>query len=283
MAIYAIGDIQGCYDPLRRLLELIRFDPDKDRLWLTGDLVNRGPKSLKTLRFLRSLGDSALSVLGNHDLHLLALAMGSVEYSKRFATLRRVLDAPELDELVDWLRGMPLLHYDEELDTALVHAGIHPHWSISKALARAAEVESVLRGKHAAALLEGMYGNTPWQWSGKLRGKRRQRFIVNTFTRMRMLTATGRLNFTHANSPFRARKGLKPWFDLDSPAWGNTRIVFGHWSALGLVALPALLSLDTGCVWGRQLTAARIDRRALRIYQVEGEKPAAYNGAGKKA
>ena len=283
MAIYAIGDVQGCYDPLRRLLDLIRFDPEADTLWLTGDLVNRGPKSLKTLRFVHSLGDAAVSVLGNHDLHLLALAMGSVEYSKRFVTLKRLLDAPDLDELVDWLRCRPLVHYDEKLDTLLVHAGVYPYWTVRKALQRAAEVETLLRGKKAAEVLANMYGNTPWQWSGGLRGNRRLRFIVNTFTRMRMITATGRLNFSHASSPFRARKGLHPWFDDDSPAWGDTRIVFGHWSALGLVALPGLLSLDTGCVWGRQLTAVRIDRPALRIFQVEGQRPAAQNGAGKKS
>ncbi len=283
MAIYAIGDVQGCYDPLRRLLDLVRFDPEADQLWLTGDLVNRGPKSLKTVRFLRSLGDSAICVLGNHDLHLLALAMGSVEYSKRFSTLRRLLDAPDLDELVDWLRRKPLVHYDETLDTLLVHAGVYPRWSVRKALQRAAEVETVLRGKKAAEFLANMHGNTPWQWSAGLRGNRRLRFIVNTFTRMRMITATGRLNFSHASSPFRARKGLRPWFDDESPAWGDTRIAFGHWSALGLVALPGLLSLDTGCVWGRQLTAVRIDRRNLRIFQVEGERTALQNGAGKKS
>ena len=282
MAIYAIGDVQGCYDPFRRLLDLIRFDPEADTLWLTGDLVNRGPKSLKTLRFVRSLGDTAVSVLGNHDLHLLALAMGSVGYSKRFATLKRLLDAPDLDELVDWLRCKPLVHYDEALDTLLVHAGVYPQWSVRKALQRAAEVESILCSKKAAEFLANMYGNTPWQWSGGLRGNRRLRFIVNTFTRMRMITATGRLNFSHASSPFRARKGLRPWFDNESPAWGDTRIVFGHWSALGLITLPGLLSLDTGCVWGRQLTAVRIDRPALRIFQVEGQRPAAQNGAGKK-
>jgi bis(5'-nucleosyl)-tetraphosphatase (symmetrical) len=271
MAVYAIGDIQGCYDPLRRLLDEIEFDPHHDRLWLVGDLVNRGPKSLKTLRFIRSLGDAALTVLGNHDLHLLALASGSIEYTKRFSTLDKVLNAPDVDDIVDWLRHRPMLHYDEELDTLLVHAGIYPTWTVRKSLARAAEVEAALRGSNYAKFLGNMYGNTPWQWSSDLSGNRRLRFIVNTLTRMRMITATGRLNFSHSGSPFAARKGMLPWFDYPKPGWGETRIVFGHWSALGLVALPGLICLDTGCVWGRQLTAVRVDRPALRVYQVRGQ------------
>ena len=272
MAVYAIGDLQGCYDPFRRLLDRIGFDPDKDELWLTGDLVNRGPKSLKTLRFVRSLGDAAVTVLGNHDLHLLALASGSIEYSKRFSTLEKTLAAPDLDELVEWLRSRPMAHYDADLDTLMVHAGIYPTWNVSKTLARAAEVETALTGKGYAKFLAIMYGNTPWQWSSGLKGSRRLRFIVNTLTRMRMITATGRLNFAHSGSQYTARKGLIPWFDYAHPGWGETRIVFGHWSALGLVALPNLLCLDTGCVWGRQLTAARLDRKTLRIHQVHGQE-----------
>jgi bis(5'-nucleosyl)-tetraphosphatase (symmetrical) len=272
VAIYAIGDIQGCYDPFRRLLDRVRFDPEEDKLWLVGDLVNRGPKSLKTLRFVRALKDSAVTVLGNHDLHLLALASGSIEYTKRFATLEKTLRAPDLDEIVAWLRTRPLAHYDPDLDTLLVHAGVYPTWSTAKTLARAAEVEAVLVGRNYARFLASMYGNTPWQWSNRLKGASRLRFIVNTLTRMRMVTATGRLNFSHSGSPYTARKGLIPWFAYPEPGWGETRIVFGHWSALGLIALPGLLSLDTGCVWGRQLSAVRIDRRALRVYQVEGQE-----------
>ena len=281
MAIYAIGDIQGCYDPFMRLLERVGFDADEDTLWLTGDLVNRGPKSLKTLRYVRSLGDSAITVLGNHDLHLLALASGSIDNSKRFSTLTRLLEAPDLDELVEWLRFRPLAHYDKKLDTLLVHAGIYPTWTAKKSVARAQEVEAELRGKRYAEFLSAMYGNTPWHWDSSLKGTRRLRFIVNTLTRMRMVTATGRLNFSHSGSPYQARKGLIPWFQYAEHAWGDTRIVFGHWSALGLVALPTLLSLDTGCVWGRQLTAARIDRPVVRIYQVEGEAASASGGARK--
>ena len=271
MATYAIGDLQGCYDPFRRLLDALRFDPDQDRLWLCGDLVNRGPKSLKTLRFVRSLGKSAKVVLGNHDLHLLALAEDVVEFESRFSSLQKLLKAPDLPELTDWLRRRPLAHYDPDLDTLLVHAGTLPAWTIDKTLARAAEVESALAGPGYRDMLAAMYGNTPRKWSGSLRGKKRLRFIVNVLTRMRMITTNGGLNFSHAGSPYRARRNLQPWFSSAANRWGDTRIVFGHWSALGLVVLPQLVSVDTGCVWGRQLTAVRLDCRVPRVIQVEGQ------------
>ena len=272
MAVYAIGDLQGCYDPLQRLLEAVDFDPPKDTLWLTGDLVNRGPKSLKTLRFVKSLGKSAVTVLGNHDLHLLALSQEAVPLSGRFNTLAKTLDAPEIDELVEWLRHRPLAHYSEELDTLLVHAGTHPHWSVNKTLARAHEVEVALRGKGYATLLGKMYGNTPNQWSGSLKGYKRLRFIINCLTRMRMLDRDLRLNFTHSGPPWPAHKNLLPWYRSVEPSWSGTRVVFGHWSALGLIVLPDLLSLDTGCVWGRQLTAVRLDKRLPRVIQVDGQR-----------
>jgi bis(5'-nucleosyl)-tetraphosphatase (symmetrical) len=271
MAIYAIGDIQGCYDPFRRLLDTISFDPDQDTLWLTGDLVNRGPKSLKTVRFVRKLGNAAVTVLGNHDLHLLALATEAIDYEKRFETLDKFLRAPDLDELVGWLRNRPLVHYSRDLDTLMVHAGTHPSWSVNKTLARAAEVEDVLRSNKYKTLLTRMYGNTPRKWSGDLKGSRRLRFIINTFTRMRMLNSSSALNFAHAGSPWQARKGLKPWFQFEEPATGDTRVVFGHWSALGLIVMPQLVSLDTGCVWGRQLTAVSLDTKIARVFQVEGQ------------
>ena len=271
MAVYAIGDIQGCYDPFRRLLDELDFDPANDTLWLAGDLVNRGPKSLKTLRFVKKLGKSAITVLGNHDLHLLALTVDAVRYGKRFETLEKLLDAPDANELCDWLRTQPLAHYDKHLDTLMVHAGTHPDWSVQKTLARAAEVETELRGDDYEVLLEKMYGNTPIRWSGKLKGYKRLRFIINCLTRMRMLTAKMRLNFSHSGSPYRARKNLTPWFAFEDAAWAGTRVVFGHWSALGLIVLPDLVSLDTGCVWGRQLTAVRLDKRLPRVVQVEGQ------------
>lgn len=271
MAIYAIGDLQGCYDPFRRLLDSIEFDPAADRLWLAGDLVNRGPKSLKTIRYVKSLGDAAVTVLGNHDLHLLALSQGVVRFGKRFESLTRLLDAPDLDEIVDWLRRRPLAYYSTEYDTLLVHAGTHPRWTIKKTLARAAEIEKELRGEDFAALLGKMYGNSPAVWSGGLGGYKRLRFIINCLTRMRMLTPDLHLNMAHTGAPWRARRGLKPWFDVDRAAWDGTRIAFGHWSQLGLIVLPDLLSLDTGCVWGRQLTAIRIDTRIPRVHQVPGQ------------
>ena len=271
MAVYAIGDLQGCYDPFCRLLDAIDFDESRDTLWLTGDLVNRGPKSLKTLRFVNSLGDAAITVLGNHDLHLLALAAGAIRSSSQFASLGKILAAPDRDELVDWLRRRPLAHYDHSLDTLLVHAGTHPGWSTKKTLARAAEVEAELQGSNYKTLLSKMYGNTPASWSGELSGHKRLRFIINCLTRMRMLTSKARMNFSHNGPPFQARKNLFAWYDFEDRATVDTRVVFGHWSALGLIVLPNLISLDTGCVWGRQLTAVRLDKRVPRIVQVEGQ------------
>jgi len=271
VAVYAIGDLQGCYDPFRRLLDELDFNPDKDTLWLTGDLVNRGPKSLKTLRFVKSLGDSAITVLGNHDLHLLALHAGMVRFGKRFGSLSSLLKADDVDELCDWLRHLPLAHYDKRLKTMLVHAGTHPDWSTRKTLKRAAEVEAALQGDDYHNVLGKMYGNTPTKWSGRLTGYKRLRFIINCLTRMRVLTASARLDLNFSGSPFRARKGLQPWFETEDRAWAGTRIVFGHWSALGLVVLPEYISIDTGCVWGRQLTAVRLDKRRPRVVQVQGQ------------
>ena len=271
MAVYAIGDVQGCYDPLRTLLDSIGFDPGHDTLWLTGDLVNRGPKSLKTLRFVKSLGDAAVTVLGNHDLHLLAVAANESRYGERFASLADVLNAPDRDELITWLRHRPLAHYDRKLATLLVHAGTYPTWTVRKTLNRAREVEEILRSDDYAKLLRKMYGNKPTLWSGRLQGMPRLRFIINCLTRMRMLDASMNLNLAYSGSPFRARKNLKPWFDFPDPAWAGTRIVFGHWSALSLIVLPELVALDTGCVWGRQLTAVRLDRKVPRVYQVRGQ------------
>ena len=270
MAVYAIGDIQGCYDPFRRLLDAINFEPGRDTLWLVGDLVNRGPKSLKTVRFVKKLGNAAITVLGNHDLHLLALSAGAVRHGKRFGALEKLLRAADADELCDWLRHRSLAHYDEELDTLMVHAGTHPNWSVKKTLARATEVEAGLRGNDYKILLGKMYGNTPNRWSGKLSGYKRLRFIINCLTRMRMITTDNRLNFSHNGSPWHARRNLLPWYMAENPATIDTRVVFGHWSQLGLVVLPNLVSLDTGCVWGRELTAVRLDKRIARVIQVQG-------------
>lgn len=271
MAIYAIGDLQGCYDPFRRLLNEIDFDPDNDTLWLAGDLVNRGPKSLKTLRFVKSLGDSVVTVLGNHDLHALALSVGAVRYGKRFSSLQNLLEAEDADELFDWLRHRPLAHYDKKLDTLLVHAGTHPDWSVKKTLSLAGEVENELQNGDYKTLLGKMYGNSPNKWSGKLGGYKRLRFVINCLTRMRMVTADNHLSLNFKGSPWRARKNLRPWFAAEAPRTEDTRVVFGHWSQLGLIVLPNLISLDTGCVWGRQLTAVRLDKKSPRVIQVEGQ------------
>lgn len=262
MAEYAIGDLQGCYDPFRRLLDEISFDPAKDRLWLTGDLVNRGPKSRKTLRFVKSLGKSAITVLGNHDLHLIALANDINVTNSRFESLWKILGKDDCDELIDWLRFRPLAHYSKKLDTLMVHAGLPPQWTRKKTLRRAKEVETVLRSADYADFLQEMYGNQPDQWSGKLTGHKRLRFIVNALTRTRMITSDGRLELAHNGPPDKADKGLIPWFAADDAKWRGSRVVFGHWSALGLIVEDDLVSVDTGCVWGRQLTAVRLDGKS---------------------
>ena len=258
MAQYAIGDLQGCYDPFRRLLDKISFDPAKDRIWLTGDLVNRGPKSRKTLRFVRSLGESAITVLGNHDLHLLTLAHDVKITKARFEALWKILGREDCNDLLDWLRSQPLAHYCEDLKTLMVHAGIPPQWTVRKTLKRAAEVEAVLRSDDYDAFLDEIYGNKPDKWSGKLDGVERLRFIVNALTRMRMIDTDGRIDFTHTGPPTTAARGLTPWFAAPGARWHGTRIVFGHWSALGLIVNEQLIAVDTGCVWGRQLTAVKL-------------------------
>jgi len=261
LAVYAIGDLQGCYDSFCRLLDKLEFDPQTDRLWLTGDLVNRGPKSLKTLRYVRSLGESVVTVLGNHDLHLLALANEIRFSNNHYDSLWKVLSADDSTELLDWLRHRPLAHFDAELNTLMVHAGVPPQWNVQQTLAHAAEVEQCLRNDDYIAFLEKMYGDKPSKWSADLTGNKRLRFIVNCLTRMRMIRPSGRLNLTHAGPPEAASKDLIPWFEAPVAAWRGTRIVFGHWSALGLVIRPDIIALDTGCVWGRQLTAVKLTRK----------------------
>lgn len=260
MAQYVIGDLQGCYDPFRRLLDRIAFDPATDRLWLTGDLVNRGPKSRKTLRFVKDLGDAAISVLGNHDLHLIALANGIKLARSDYASLQKILLKDDCGDLIDWLRFRPLAHYSFDLNTLMVHAGIPPQWSVEDTLGFAAELEQVLRGDAYVSFLENMYGNSPRKWSPDLKGKKRLRFIVNSLTRMRMVDKKGALNLKYTGQPHNAPKRLTPWFDVVDARWKGTRVVFGHWSALGLVVNDDLIAVDTGCVWGRQLTAVQLDK-----------------------
>lgn len=270
MAIFAIGDVQGCYDTLRRLLDLLRFDPAGDRLWFAGDLVNRGPQSLQTLRFVSGLGAAALSVLGNHDLHLLAVANGGRQ--GRRDTLKPVLQAGDRDELLDWLRRQPLLHESADGAFALLHAGLPPQWSMAQARTCAREVEAVLRGPDYAELLRDMYGNQPDQWSGQLRGLPRLRFTINCFTRLRYCDAQGHLDFGPKGAPGSQPEGLLPWFAVPRRRSAGTTLIFGHWSTLGQVHWPRqrVYGLDTGAVWGGRLTALNLDNGRLEAVDSPG-------------
>jgi bis(5'-nucleosyl)-tetraphosphatase (symmetrical) len=268
MAIYAIGDVQGCYDQLRRLLDALRADLDRDELWFVGDLVNRGPKSLATLRFVRDLGPQAVIVLGNHDLHLIALAGGNRSRAG-VRELRDVLDAPDGGELTDWLRHRPLAHYRPEMNTLMVHAGVPPQWDPLLTVKLAREVEQALRGKGCADFLQALYGDEPARWSPALAGHDRLRFITNCLTRMRYCRPDGGLDLTENGPPGSQSEGLTPWFALPRRQTAMVRIVFGHWASLGLFQQDNLLGLDTGCVWGRKLTAVRLDGPA-RVVSVAG-------------
>ena len=258
LATYAIGDLQGCYEPLRRLLDSFSFDPSRDRLWFVGDLVNRGPDSLQCLRFVRSLGDAAITVLGNHDLHLVCVAEG-VEKKKKRDTLDEVLEAPDRRELIDWLRHRPMMHVEQGF--ALVHAAIYPGWTIEQAARLAKEVEEKLRAPDYRRLLERMYGDEPDRWSEELRGMDRLRVIINAMTRLRVCDATGAMALSFKGEPGDAHEGLTAWFDVAPRREAGHTILFGHWSALGLVSRPDLVGLDSGCVWGRSLTAMRLEDR----------------------
>ncbi len=269
MAIYAIGDVQGCYTELCRLLEKINFDSSRDSVWFCGDLVNRGPESLQTLRLVKSLGDSALVVLGNHDLHLLALHHG-VKKVRDTRNLKKILKSPDRDELIDWLQVQPLLHYDRNQKAVLVHAGIHPAWGLSKARKLAAEVEAVLRGKNAGWFFEKMYGNKPAAWSDDLKGARRLRFITNAFTRMRFFKTRHKLDFVANGSPRQhLRSGLTPWYQMPVKLRNEVRVYFGHWSTLPVGCYGRYFALDGGCVWGGHLVALRIDNEAEDWYFVD--------------
>ena len=270
MAIYAVGDVQGCYAELRKLLEQVRFDPARDRLWLVGDLVNRGPESLAVLRFVKSLGDRAVTVLGNHDLHLLAVAEGVAELH-RTDTLDEVLDAPDRDELLHWLRHQRLMHVENGY--VLVHAGLQPQWSVAQASSLAREVEVALRGHGYATFLQRMYGNTPRGWSDSLTGYKRLRVIVNTFTRMRICTAEGEMEFRFKGEVHNIPPGYLPWYDVPGRRNADMTVIFGHWSALGLLLRQDVIALDTGCLWGGPMSAVRLDDRQL--YQAACNNPVA--------
>lgn len=258
MARYAIGDIQGCCDELKTLLQRCRYSADRDELWFVGDLVNRGPKSLETLRFVRSLGAGVTTVLGNHDLHLLALAFGSKRKEKDGDTLDAILDAPDRDQLLEWLSGRPLAVYDEPRGDFLVHAGLVPEWTPRMAAKLAREVEAVLRDD-ARSLFDAMYGNKPDRWSDSLRGMDRLRFVINVFTRMRFCRADGTIDLKMKAAPGEQPEHLLPWFDVPGRKSADVRVICGHWSTLGYRRRKDLLALDTGCVWGGGLTAVNLD------------------------
>jgi len=271
MATYAIGDLQGCFDPLQELLGEIGFNESADRLWLVGDLVNRGPQSLEILRFVKSLGDRAVSVLGNHDLHLLMVAEGRARQHRK-DTLGAILAAPDRDELLTWLRGLPLMHSDGEY--TMVHAGLLPSWSVTQATLLAQEVEAALRGKKFHKFCSHMYGNQPDRWNDSLEGYDRLRVITNAMTRMRVCTPDGKMDFAHKGRVQDIPAGYLPWFEAPNRAsrQSTSIIICGHWSALGLQLRDGLITLDTGCLWGGSLTAIRLEDR--KVFQQTCAAPA---------
>lgn len=267
MATYAIGDVQGCCDELELLLERLRFDPNTDRLWFVGDLVNRGPRSLDVLRLVRKLGPAAITVLGNHDLHLLAAALIPGQRLKPKDTLGAIFSAPDRDELLEWLRTRPILHHDPDLNYTMFHAGLPAAWDFATARGCANELEAALRDDAAATeLFERMYGDQPDRWSNDLAGVDRLRFITNCFTRLRFVRRDGRLALKHKGAIADAPADLMPWFRAPDRRTRDLRIVCGHWSALGYYEGDGVLSIDTGCVWGSTLCAARLDQRAAPIH-----------------
>jgi bis(5'-nucleosyl)-tetraphosphatase (symmetrical) len=270
----AIGDVQGCHAELVKLIARTGFSADRDTLWFTGDLVNRGPASLETLRYVRSLGDNAITVLGNHDLHLLAYALGTRRKLKSGDTFEDVLHAPDRDALLEWLITRPLAHF--ERGDLLVHAGLVPQWSVDQTLSLAREIEAALR-KDPRELFENMYGDEPDRWSDSLSGTDRLRFAINVLTRLRVCTAEGRVDLKVKGPASDVRQPLRPWFAHSNRRSRDARVIFGHWSALGLVQEHGVIGLDTGCVWGGALTALDLDADAkpvslaCRSYQsVEG-------------
>jgi bis(5'-nucleosyl)-tetraphosphatase (symmetrical) len=260
MATYAIGDVQGCYDQLMRLLERARYDERRDLLWFVGDLVNRGSQSLETVRFIRKLSTRAITVLGNHDLALLVVAEG-IKRPHASDTFSDILAAPDREELLDWLRRRQLMHAGHGY--AMVHAGLLPQWSVVQALALAREVEQALSGSAHREFLRQMYGNEPVRWRDDLAGYDRLRIVVNAMTRLRLTTADGAMEFSHKRGLTGLPPGYLPWYDVPARASRGTVVLFGHWAALGLLLRDDVVGLDSGCVWGRSLSALRLEDRRL--------------------
>ena len=263
---YLIGDVQGCCDALDRLLVKIAFSPSRDTLHVLGDLVNRGPKSLETLRRLREYGSSAVCLLGNHDLNLLAVAQG-VRQPHRGDTIAEILDSPDRADWLAWLRSRRMAV--QAHGWLMVHAGVAPQWDAAQTLALAAEIESLLVSDDLAGFLPQMYGDQPARWSDDLAGATRWRFIINALTRIRFVDAQGTLDLVTKDGADGAPPGYTPWFEAPQRRSAGTPIAFGHWASLGLVNRADLISLDTGCVWGRQLSAMRVDGGRRELTQVE--------------
>ena len=262
MSTYAIGDLQGCYQPLEDLLNHLNFDASQDALWFTGDLVNRGPDSLKTLRYVKQLGERAITILGNHDLHLLAVAEG-VKQAKNADSLAHVLQADDCDELLHWLRHRPVLYDDKELGYTMIHAGLPPQWTADQTHQYARELESVLQGADYKKFFKHMYGNSPNKWSPKLKHYDRLRFITNCFTRLRFCKKDGALCL-QAKGPLGSQPAnCQPWFEHPERKSQSMNLVFGHWSALGIYQSKGINALDSGCVWGNRLTAMRLEDKKL--------------------
>lgn len=318
MAVYAIGDVQGCFDELLKLLDRIEFDPTMDQIWLAGDLVNRGPKSADVLRFCMDLGSDCVKVvLGNHDLHLLANAAGVDTHQHRMDTMESVLDAVDNDLMITWLRHQPLFYHDSRLGFSMVHAGLPPQWSVEEACVRAREVEQVLQSDQWRDFFQHMYGNKPKRWSSKLTGWNRLRFITNCFTRLRYCHINGSLALKFKGAPKEnpstmleetqisfwqtlqsalVRQGNDsetaeyngkqrkqyPWFEVPNRVSINDRIVFGHWSTLGTGQYGNVFSLDSGAVWGETLTAVRIDQQPYQWFTVEADPESLPHAKNKK-
>lgn len=259
MATYAVGDLQGCLEPLKKLLTKVNFNVATDKLWLTGDLINRGPQSLEALRFIYAMRDNVITVLGNHDLHLLAVAHDQRKVG-RGDTLDEILAAPDCQLLLEWLRRQPLLHHDKVLGYTMVHAGIPPMWDLAQAQQRAAEVESVLRSKNYQNYLATMYGNEPSVWHSDLQGSERWRLITNYFTRMRVCDNKGKLELKYKGGLKGCPANFEPWFMHPERKTADEKILFGHWAALeGETPVSNVFALDTGCVWGGKLTMMRLE------------------------
>jgi bis(5'-nucleosyl)-tetraphosphatase (symmetrical) len=263
MATYAIGDLQGCFASFQNLLQEIKFDIDTDRLWLVGDLINRGPDSLAVLRWLRANESSIVTVLGNHDLHAMAVAEGFVEMHRN-DTLQELFDAPDAEDLLQWLRNQHLAYGENEY--LMVHAGVLPQWNTTQTLALADEVETVLRSQDYRYFLSHMYGNHPNHWQDNLRGMSRLRVITNALTRLRVCNTDGEMDFRFKGKMNDAPPGYLPWFEIPTRKSTDSVLVVGHWSALGLIVRDNLIALDTGCLWGGQLTALRLEDK--QVFQV---------------